>query len=56
MTRHLTILTGSSRGLGLALAEKLLARGHRVLALARTATTLPVPAGAELHAWRADLA
>ena len=56
MTRHLTILTGSSRGLGLALAEKLLARGHRVLALARTATTLPVPAGAELHAWQADLA
>ncbi len=56
MTQHLTILTGSSRGLGLALAEQLLARGHRVLALSRAATLLPVPAGAELLVWQADLA
>ena len=56
MTTHLTILTGASRGLGRALAEQLLARGHRVLALARAATTLPVPAGAELLSWQTDLA
>ncbi len=56
MTQHLTILTGASRGLGLALAEQLLARGHRVLALARAATTLPVPAGAQLLSWQTDLA
>ena len=56
MTQHLTIVTGSSRGLGLALAEQLLARGHRVLALSRAATQLPVPVGAELLSWQADLA
>ena len=56
MTTHLTILTGASRGLGRALAEQLLARGHRVLALARAAITLPVPAGAELLSWQTDLA
>ena len=54
--QHLTIITGASRGLGLAMAEQLLARGHRVLALARAATVLAVPAGAELMAWQADLA
>ena len=29
---HITVLTGASRGLGLAMAQQLLARGHRVLA------------------------
>lgn len=53
---HLTILTGASRGLGLALAQQLLARGHRVLAIARRVTELPVPVGAELLSWQADLA
>lgn len=56
MTRHLSIVTGSSRGLGRAVVEQLLARGHHVLALARAETSLPVPAGAQLAAWRVDLA
>jgi NAD(P)-dependent dehydrogenase (short-subunit alcohol dehydrogenase family) len=56
MTRHLTVLTGASRGLGLALAQQLLARGHRVLAIARRAPVLAVPAGGELTCWQADLA
>lgn len=53
---HLSIVTGASRGLGLAVTEQLLQRGHRVLAIARGETSLPVPAGSELHVWRADLA
>jgi NAD(P)-dependent dehydrogenase (short-subunit alcohol dehydrogenase family) len=56
MTRHLSIVTGSSRGLGRAVVEQLLARGHHVLAMARSETDMPVPAGAELEAWRVDLA
>lgn len=56
MTQHLSILTGASRGLGLALANQLLARGHRVLALSRQRTELKVPAGAELLNWQFDLA
>ena len=56
MTRHLSIVTGSSRGLGRAVVEQLLARGHHVLALARADTDLPVPPGAALEAWRVDLA
>lgn len=53
---HLSIVTGSSRGLGLALTEQLLQRGHRVLAIARGEATARVPTGGELIAWRADLA
>jgi len=53
---HLSIVTGSSRGLGLAVTEQLLQRGHRVLAIARGETSLVVPAGGELLVWRADLA
>jgi benzil reductase ((S)-benzoin forming) len=53
---HLTILTGASRGLGRAVAEQLLAQGHHVLALSRNAADLPVPPGAQLTAWSADLA
>lgn len=56
MTRPLSIVTGSSRGLGRAVVEQLLARGHHVLALARAKTELPVPAGATLEAWQVDLA
>ncbi len=47
---HLTLITGASRGLGLALAEQRLARGDRVLAISRQAPGLPV------EAWQADLA
>ena len=56
MTAPMSILTGASRGLGRALAEQLLARGHHVLALARGAVDLPVPRGAALQAWAVDLA
>ena len=49
----LTIITGASRGLGLAMAEQCLALGHRVLAIARQTPALQHP---DLTAWRADLA
>jgi NAD(P)-dependent dehydrogenase (short-subunit alcohol dehydrogenase family) len=55
MTQHLTLITGASRGLGLALTEQLLAQGHRVLAMARQPTVLTVPAGSELISWEVDL-
>ncbi len=53
---HLTFLTGASRGLGLAMAQQLLASGHHVVAISRQATVLPVRAGAALSSWQADLA
>lgn len=49
----LTLLTGASRGLGLAVAEQLLAAGHRVVAIARKAPPLT---HANLTVWTADLA
>jgi NAD(P)-dependent dehydrogenase (short-subunit alcohol dehydrogenase family) len=52
----LTIVTGASRGLGLALVEQLLAQGHRVLAMARRPTLAAVPAGSGLISWEVDLA
>jgi benzil reductase ((S)-benzoin forming) len=54
---HLTVLTGASRGLGLAMAEQLLAQGHQVLAISRqpTLTSSPVPTK-HLLQWQADLA
>ena len=52
-TAPITIVTGASRGLGLALAEQCLAQGHRVLAIARQRPALQHPA---LTAWQADLA
>ena len=55
MTQHLTLITGASRGLGLALTEQLLAQGHRVLALARQPTLAAVPPGSELISWESDL-
>jgi len=53
MTTPLTIITGASRGLGLALLELRLQQGHRVLAIARKAPPVEHPA---LLAWSADLA
>lgn len=57
-----TVITGASRGLGLAIASRLLARGHRVLALQRQPNaTLEVVAarhghqGARLESWAVDL-
>jgi benzil reductase ((S)-benzoin forming) len=51
--KHLTIVTGASRGLGLAMTRQLLARGHRVLAIARKPAEL---ADGDLTAWPLDLA
>ncbi|MBU6258523.1 MAG: SDR family NAD(P)-dependent oxidoreductase [Burkholderiales bacterium] len=56
MNRPLTIVTGSSRGLGLALAQALLQRGHLVLAIARGATPIADAAPGRLVAWQQDLA
>ena len=55
MTRPLFILTGASRGLGLGIAEQLLAEGSVVLAIARRATLASARAGGELIPWQADL-
>lgn len=56
MTQHLSILTGASRGLGLAMARQCLEAGHRVLTISRRPGELPSPAGSELEQWSADLA
>ncbi len=55
MNKHLTIVTGASRGLGLAMCAQLLAQGHAVVAIARQPTELQVPTGGELLAWSLDL-
>lgn len=58
--QHLTILTGSSRGMGLALAQQLCAPGALLLGIARQASAeLAAHAaaqGAALTQWQADLA
>lgn len=60
MNTTLTILTGASRGMGLALAQQLLARGGTLLTLSRSVNeTLVAEAqarGATLEQWSADLA
>jgi NAD(P)-dependent dehydrogenase (short-subunit alcohol dehydrogenase family) len=60
MSTHLTILTGHSRGLGLALAEQLLASGHTVLGISRQRAPgldqAAQAASGELIEWQADLA
>nr|WP_315465820.1 SDR family NAD(P)-dependent oxidoreductase [uncultured Rhodoferax sp.] len=57
---HLTILTGASRGMGLAMAEQLLQAGHQLLCLSRhTQPALQQAAeasGALLEQWNVDLA
>jgi len=53
MQHAISIVTGASRGLGLAVVEQLLARGERVLAIARHAPPL---VHQHLTAWSADLA
>ncbi len=53
MKTPLTLITGASRGLGLAMTQQRLAAGHRVLALARRAPPLQHP---RLEAWTVDLA
>ena len=59
MTPHLFILTGASRGMGLAMAQQLLRPGHTVLCLSRhTHDALAAQAqaqGATLVQWSQDL-
>ena len=53
---HLFIITGASRGLGLALARELLLPGHTLILMARHAnTSLHAPPGAWLEQWQHDL-
>jgi benzil reductase ((S)-benzoin forming) len=58
--KHLYVLTGASRGMGLAMAEQLLAPGHHVVCLSRqrhaALQTLADEHGATLEQWRVDLA
>ena len=59
MTKHLTILTGGSRGMGLAMGQQLLQRGHHVLSIARrTSADLAASATSpdQLVQWEQDLA
>jgi len=55
--QHLTILTGASRGMGLAMAEQLLQAGQHLVCISRqTNAQLTAPAGSTLEQWQADLA
>ena len=60
MKKHLYILTGASRGMGLAMAEQLLQAGHTLLCISRHAnpalSTLAMQTGAALTQWTQDLA
>ena len=60
MTQHLFILTGASRGMGLAMARKLLKPGNTLLCMSRKANeTLAAQAkiaGTPLLQWTLDLA
>jgi benzil reductase ((S)-benzoin forming) len=60
MAQHLTIVTGSSRGLGAALVAERLLPGHRVLGIARQRNAAlqaqAEAAGARLEQWPLDLA
>lgn len=60
MTQQLTILTGASRGMGLAMARQLLTPGNTVLGIARTAqealTLHAGRTGATFIQWALDLA
>jgi NADP-dependent 3-hydroxy acid dehydrogenase YdfG len=60
MTKHLYILTGASRGMGLAMAQQLLQAGHSLLCISRQ-THEPLNTLASTHAasvtqWSQDLA
>ncbi len=59
MKKQLTILTGASRGLGLAMAEQMLAANTVLLCISRTGndalTQQASHCGAELLQWQADL-
>lgn len=59
-TRHLTILTGASRGMGLAMAQQLLAAGHDLLCISRktndSLAEQAAAAGRRCEQWPQDLA
>jgi NAD(P)-dependent dehydrogenase (short-subunit alcohol dehydrogenase family) len=59
-TRHLTILTGASRGMGHAMAEQLLAAGHDLLCISRKTSddlaAKAAQAGRQCEQWPQDLA
>jgi benzil reductase ((S)-benzoin forming) len=59
MTQHLYILTGASRGMGLAMAEQLLQPGHTVVCISRKANDALAAkaqaAGATCLQWTQDL-
>ena len=59
MSQHLTILTGASRGMGLAMAHQLLQSGNTLLCISRTANALlareATAQGATLVQWELDL-
>lgn len=56
---HLTILTGGSRGMGLAMAAQLLRQGHTLVSIARSANpeleAIAQAGGATLEQWQQDL-
>lgn len=60
MNQHLYIITGASRGMGLAIAAQLLLPGHSVLCISRTGNEALAAqaraAGAGLFQWQQDLA
>lgn len=59
MAEHLTLLTGASRGMGLAMARQLLRPGHTLVCIARHAspelTSAAQLCGATLEQWTLDL-
>jgi benzil reductase ((S)-benzoin forming) len=60
MTKHLYILTGASRGMGLAMAQQLLQAGHSLLCISRqtneTLNTLAATHAGSVTQWSQDLA
>jgi len=58
--KHLTVLTGASRGMGLAMAQQLLAAGHDLLCIARkpdeALAAQAASAGRHCEQWAQDLA
>jgi len=59
MTRHLYLLTGASRGMGLAMAEQLLSANHFVLCISRNTNEAlashAAKLGSQLEQWPLDL-
>ena len=60
MAKHLTIITGASRGMGLAIAQQLLDEGHDLLCISRKTNDAlqqhAAKAGVSCEQWPHDLA